>query len=201
LAGSNFLPDVAGTYVAQLRVSANDRSDIDTVMITVSANEVPVADAGSDQTVDIGEDVTLDGTGSFDSDDLPAPISYEWLITSAPSGSLASINSADSASASFTPDLAGIYEVQLTVSDGADSASDTLVVTVNEVIPELLMCDVNKDRLVDSSDISLILSNINTQANGDNDPSDWNRDGTVNVLDVRGCTLRCTFTNCAVSGD
>jgi hypothetical protein len=201
LSGSHFSPDVAGTYVAQLQVTAGDRSDIDTVMITVSANEAPIADAGDDQSVDVGETVILDGSGSFDPDGLPAPISYEWLIISAPTGSFAIVNNSDTSTASFTPDLVGIYEVQLTVSDGADSAADTLVVTVNEVIIEPLTCDINSDQLIDTRDITAILSIINTPANGENDPSDWNGDGVINVLDVRGCILECTSPRCAVTGN
>jgi hypothetical protein len=196
------LPDVAGTYVGQLQVTAGEQTDIDTVTITVSANEVPVADASSDQSVVNGETVILDGTGSFNLDNAPQPLNYEWSIISAPANSLAIVNNADSATASFTPDLVGIYEeVRLTVSDGADSATNTFVITLNEVIIEPLTCDINNDKVVNSRDITVILSIINTQADRDSDPSDCSGDSVVNVLVVSGCILQCTLPGCAVTSN
>jgi hypothetical protein len=201
LTGSSFLPDVAGTYVAQLSVTAGDLTATNTVAITVIANEVPVADAGSDQSVNLGETAILDGTGSYDPDGLPEPLSYSWSIIIAPTGSSAVIEGDTSATASFTPDLLGDYEIQLTVSDGNDSASDTVLVTANEVVIEPLICDINNDQLVDTRDISAILSIINTEASGESDPADWNSDGVINVLDVRGCILQCTLPRCAIDNN
>ncbi len=53
----------------ELQVSDGTNTSVDTVNVTINANnDAPVADAGTDQTVDEGALVTLDATGSFDVD-------------------------------------------------------------------------------------------------------------------------------------
>ena len=99
-----------------------------TVSLTVSpVNDAPVADAGQDQTVDVGTEVTLDGSGS--SDPESDPLSYSWQFTSQPQGSGASLSDADTATPTFTADAEGDYVIELAVSDES-GASDTDAVTV-----------------------------------------------------------------------
>ena len=95
----------------------------DDVVITVTGNQAPTADAGSDQTAgdDDGngvETVTLDGSGSFDPDGTI--VSFEWKESSTVLGSTASF------SAYFS---IGVHTVTLTVTDD-DGASDSEVVVV-----------------------------------------------------------------------
>lgn len=78
--------------------------------------------------------VILDGTGTRDNDG-PAPISYLWELTSAPSTSMlttANITSATSATAYFEPDEAGTYVFSLTATDagGAKGTAASLSVTI-----------------------------------------------------------------------
>ncbi|MEW6194312.1 MAG: LamG-like jellyroll fold domain-containing protein [Bacteroidota bacterium] len=87
-------------------------------------NTAPVANAGSDQTINCappdGSSVTLDGSGSID-DDGDA-LTYSWSLN----------GNAVSTSASFTTTLAGgTYTFTLTISDGQSSSSDDVTVTVN----------------------------------------------------------------------
>jgi RHS repeat-associated protein len=94
-----------------LRVTSTD------IAVDVLANRPPVAMAGRNQAVSAGSDVTLDGRQSFDLDgDL---ISFAWVLTSVPSGSNASLNSAILVKPVFTADVAGTYVASLIVNDGS----------------------------------------------------------------------------------
>ncbi len=106
-------------------------SQPDEVIVTVQqVNKMPIANAGSDQTVSEGETVTLDGTGSFDPDD--DPLTYHWT---APEGITLSDETA--AEPTFTaPEVSENtdYTFALIVNDGTeDSQPDEVIVTVQQV--------------------------------------------------------------------
>ncbi|MBW2294503.1 MAG: PKD domain-containing protein, partial [Deltaproteobacteria bacterium] len=79
-----FRVDRPGSYRVELIVSDGERdSDPDTIEIN-TLNSGPVADAGMDQTVLVGELVRLDGSDSFDVD--LDPLSYRWTFAGIASG-------------------------------------------------------------------------------------------------------------------
>jgi hypothetical protein len=123
------VPDEAGVYAISLVVSDGAlESDADTVEVTVSEdNGLPVANAGTDQTVTVGDNVYLDGTNSTDPDD--DPLDFAWTMTTRPSGSSASLISATSPTPHFTADVAGTYVISLTVMD-TDGTSDPDTVSI-----------------------------------------------------------------------
>jgi YVTN family beta-propeller protein len=140
----SFTPETAGTYVFSLVV--NDglvSSTADSVTVTVNdapsgSNTAPTAQAGPDQSVTAGTPVTLNGTGSSDSDNGPSPLTYSWTQTSGPAVTL---TGADTAQPSFTPGTAGTYVFSLVVNDGsANSAPDSVTITVNQ--PEVSQADI-----------------------------------------------------------
>ncbi len=97
----------------------------------VGANAPPTADAGADQTVDEGQTVTLDASGSSDPD-VDDTLGYSWTQTGGPDVGL---SVQDGAQPTFTaPDVSAAttltFEVE--VSDGEATDTDTVTVTVED---------------------------------------------------------------------
>ena len=135
---SGFTPDIDGEY--KLDLSANDGAvtSHDQVSVTAGTTTPPVANAGIDQIVQLGQSAILDGSGSYDQDGLPQPVTYQWSIVSIPTGSgitNSDIINSNTISASFTPDIAGSYVLRLAVSDGLYTAIDNVVIEVDGVSP------------------------------------------------------------------
>ncbi len=143
------------TLTFQLAVEANDVSDTDTVDITVAnVNNVPVADAGNDQSIAEGAPGALDGSSSYDGDS--DALSYVWLQTSGPAVVL---NGDNTATPSFTAPFAG--------SGGANGVVATLVFT-------LYVSD-GYEATPSSDTVSIAITNTN------NDPvADGGSDWTIN---------------------
>jgi len=98
-------------------------------VLQIVANQPPVADAGEDQIVSVGDTVPLDGSASYDPDD--DPLTYSWSFVSTPEGSEATIANPTAMETSFVPDLPGEFIVSLVVNDGTeDSEPDTVTITV-----------------------------------------------------------------------
>jgi quinoprotein glucose dehydrogenase len=92
------------------------------------ANNMPMADAGRDQSVMLFSTVTLFGGNSADSDN--DSLLFDWQVTARPTdGHSAIIGSGDAVN--FTADVLGTYEFLLTVTDefGAES-TDTVSINV-----------------------------------------------------------------------
>jgi len=116
-----------GEYTVTLVVN-DGRADSESAEATVHITEVndpPVAVAGPDQSVYVGDTVSFDGSGSNDIDGTIA--SYLWDFGDGSTGSGVTPSHTTGYSA------AGTYTVTLTVTDddGAQ-ATDTLIVTVSE---------------------------------------------------------------------
>jgi hypothetical protein len=127
---SSFFADVQGNYTVQLVVN-DGRVDSEPVevVITVLQYSPPVADAGSDQRVDKGSVVQLDGSGSYTPDGYP--LSYFWTFVTRPANSNATLNDYSVVNPSFTPDKSGLYTLRLRVSDGVSTATDDVQVLVD----------------------------------------------------------------------
>jgi hypothetical protein len=93
-------------------------------------NTAPVADAGADVTVGVGTPVALDGSASSDADG--DPLTYRWAFTAVPTGADPVLSSTLVPRPTFTPAVAGVYTLSLTVADGTiESAPDTVRVTAD----------------------------------------------------------------------
>ena len=124
-----FVADLAGDYVVRLLVNDGKvNSTQDTVTITTTGgNTAPVANAGPDQSVQVGTMITLNGSGSTDAD--RNQLTYDWSFISTPSGSAATLSNPTAAKPTFMADKAGQYVVQLIVNDGTvNSTPDTVTI-------------------------------------------------------------------------
>jgi K319L-like, PKD domain/PKD domain len=129
-----FEVDLPGRYVAQLIVNDGTvDSAPDTVRVDTE-NSAPVANAGADQTVRVGDRVGLDGSNSTDVDG--DSLTFAWSLATTPVGSAASLSDASAVMPSFDVDLPGTYVVQLIVDDGlVASAPDTVTVDTENSPP------------------------------------------------------------------
>lgn len=92
-------------------------------------NAAPTANAGVDQRVVLGTGaVTLDGSGSNDPDG--DTLQFTWSFVQRPAGSSATLSNATASVAGFMPDQAGMYRIELAVSDGQFSAVDIIDIDV-----------------------------------------------------------------------
>lgn len=109
-----------GTFTVTLTVTdANDMTDADTMVVTVAANQLPVADiANGNITVVVGSTITFDGAASSDADGSIA--GYLWD------------NGDATATSTRTFDTVGTEAITLVVTDneGAESTVATVTVTV-----------------------------------------------------------------------
>ena len=159
------VPDVAGTYILQLRVDdgvCESEPQYVTVLAT-NGNGQPVAEAGQSilLTPCSPSEVSLDGTASFDNE--TATLDYEWAFTDVPAGSTLSdafIEGRFTATPSFNWDVPGVYTLQLLVSDG-EMTSEPDYVAVKAVPP-----------LPNESPVAVAGDNmiVNASANCTNDP-------------------------------
>ena len=131
-ATTSFTPDVKGTYVVSLVVTdgLGLSSLPDRVIVTINSGDAPVAEAGEEQSLEVGATVSLDGSSSYDL--LGRDLSYNWTFARVPGASgLETLDGANTSTATFAPDVSGIYLIALIVNNGLeDSAPDTTVVRV-----------------------------------------------------------------------
>lgn len=133
-AQTRFTPVDTGSYTFRLTISDGQTSHSDevTIVVTGAGNLAPVAEAGTQQTVGVGLEVTLDGSGS--SDPEGALITYHWIIGNNPGENVILSDSTDTMPR-FTPNLVGSYVFGLIVDDGqSESLLDTVVIDVVDQI-------------------------------------------------------------------
>ena len=99
-----------------------------------SVNTAPVANAGPDQTVFVGDTVTCNGSGSHDADG--DPLTFLWSFEDVPAGSAPVLSSTTAMNPTFVANVAGTYTLKLIVNDGLENSTpDTMDITVEEEQP------------------------------------------------------------------
>jgi hypothetical protein len=105
--------------------------DDDDDTVTTPPNTDPVADAGPDQIVPVGQTVYLDGSASYDDDgDV---LEFDWELLSVPqvAGTVGFLDT-DSEHPYFVAQWPGEYVAELVVDDGTSSSLDEVLVTAEE---------------------------------------------------------------------
>lgn len=138
-AKANFVANVAGTYRFELIADdgkVSNGQSVTTVFANakVVANLPPIANAGTNQTVNIGDTAILDGSASFDPNG--DRITYAWFFVSSPTRTNPTLYGGISSKASFTPEVVGNYFIGLTVNDGkVNSQQSTVTITAVDPLP------------------------------------------------------------------
>jgi len=143
-----FTPDFIGLYKFTLTVKDinNTWSKDASVAITVNpqGTGAPTADAGLDVTIELGHNVTLDGTGSKDDQSITA---YHWAVVSQPGSSNLVLQ--DVAKQNITPTVMGPYEISLVVKDNDNlwSQPDSMsIVVLAKNLPPIAKIDKPEDK-------------------------------------------------------
>lgn len=115
-ANPSFTPDIPGTYT--FTATCSDGVFADSVVVVLYAVEIipdqpPTAAIADPGPANVGDTVTLDGSGSSDPDG--DEISFFWFFFETPAESEATLSSEDTPTTSYVPDVAGEYEVRLRV--------------------------------------------------------------------------------------
>ena len=127
-----FVADQAGAYVAQLIVRAGTLESLPALVVITSCVTLPLAQAGTAQTVSLGAIVILDGSSSQSVDG--APLSCAWSFLSLPAGSQATLSDPTALTPTFVADQAGAYVAQLIVRAGTLESLPALVVITTQMV-------------------------------------------------------------------
>jgi hypothetical protein len=121
----------AGTGTVDVRVTVGGQTSAAVTADRFTYNQSPAVNAGPDQTITLPADATMAGTMSDDG--VPSPLTAIWSKVSGP-GSVTFANpSSPTTTVSFPQ--SGSYVLRLSASDGLQSASDDVAVTVNAAPP------------------------------------------------------------------
>ncbi|MEM7735210.1 MAG: choice-of-anchor Q domain-containing protein [Deinococcota bacterium] len=102
--------------------------------VTMANNQRPVVQLNNLETsLKLGRQLVVDASSSFDPEG--EPLTYSWRVLNRPEGSRLRLADVSAPQLSFTPDMAGSYDLEVLVSDGqrVSLASLTLEVTPNRV--------------------------------------------------------------------
>ena len=113
---------------------------------SVPTNQAPTVNAGGDQTVTLPNPASLTGTASDDGLPTPPTLTTTWSMVSGPGTVIFSAPTALTTTAAFG--IAGTYVLSFAASDGALSAIDHVIVTVNPPVNQAPIVNAGTDRTI-----------------------------------------------------
>jgi large repetitive protein len=126
-----FTAPAKGTYEFSVTVTDGDGGSVTAAVSVVVNNRLPIANAGLDQSVNVGVAVQLDGLGSSDPDGDSLTFAWEQIA-----GTPVALTDANTATPTFTaPNQPQELQFKLVVTDteNAVSAPDIVVISIGEV--------------------------------------------------------------------
>ncbi len=167
------------------------QSGTDVVVVTVNAdNDLPTADAGTDQTVSEGDAVTLSGSGQ---DPENAALSYAWTQTGG--SPTVTLTGATTTTATFTaPELSAetTLTFTLTVTAGGGSGTDTVAVTI-QANNDAPTADAGTDQTVTEGD-AVTLTGTGEDPEGGTLTYGWLQTGGLPGVTLSGGATTATVT-------
>ena len=160
-------PDMPGDYLVQLVVNDGEYNS-DPYQVTVTTdNNPPIAIIdGPPDPVQIGQQVSLDGSQSHDPEGQT--LDFNWSLIGRPPDSTANLD-VNGDTCDLTPDRPGDYVIQLIVSDGyASSDPVTHTITALAIVPDVMGLN-QADAEAAISDAGLTVGNV-TQTYNDTVP-------------------------------
>ena len=158
----SFVRALAGLLLcgAVLALTGCDSSGANQDQTPQDENQPPTAEASvSSTTVDVGKQVTLDGSGSSDPDG--DDLTFSWSLD-VPSGSNASLSDASAEQPTFTPDVEGDYTATLEVSDGDATDSDDATATAQSLTTEI-SSNITSDRTLTSDTTYVVTTTVDVR--------------------------------------
>ena len=167
-----------GIYRLRLTASDSELNSTDDVLINVTENQAPVADAGTNQVIPTGMIAIL--AGSVSDDGLPNPPAatrITWSMTSGPAN--VTFTDANAALTSVRFAKFGTYVLHLRANDSARTADDEVTLIVHADPPG----DFTGDGHVTGADFLIWQQNYPTLSGATRAKGDGNGDGRVTGMD------------------
>lgn len=160
---ADFIPDLPGDYSIQLIVNNGHYDSAPSIVHLSTVAVAPKADAGLSHTIKPGEQVQLDGTHSVNP--MNRPLTYAWSFVLAPDGIRPHLSDPTSPRPTFRVANAGMYTLQLIVTDGDRSSAPATVTYYSGNTPP--NADAGPDLHIAANSYGFLSANRSTDSDGD----------------------------------